>query len=256
MLKVTGTIGRRITALCDVVGDNVKLFVALVSRTREAVHNVPSIMAQMARVGVETLPVASLAALFIGMVLALQSGDTLDRFGLAESLGALVPMAMVREMGPVFLAVLLAGRVGAGFAAELGTMTVSEEIYALRTLGIDPVRYLAMPRFLACVVMAPLLVIYFDLIGTLGGAAVAQAYFDVSYSSFFDSCGEWLTVTELAKSLVKAGFFGAIIATVGCREGFATTGGPAGVGHATTAAVVRAFITIFIANYFITGLWL
>lgn len=256
MLQMIEKTGRQVTALCGVIGDNVRLLVAMVSWTREVARNLPSIMAQMARVGADTLPIASMAAMFIGMVLALQSGDTLDRFGLAESLGALVPLAMVREMGPVFLAVLLAGRVGAGFAAELGTMTVSEEIYALRTLGIDPVRYLAMPRFLACVLMSPLLVIYFDLVGTLGGAAVAQAYFDVSYSSFFESCGKWLTVMELVKSLVKAGLFGAIIATVGCREGFATTGGPAGVGKATTAAVVRAFVTVFVANYFITGLWL
>ena len=257
MLRMVGQLGRGITAIWQVTGENVKLSAALVCHSvKEARYNVPDIMAQMARVGAETLPIASLTALFIGMVLALQSGDTLERFGLAESLGALVPLAMVREMGPVFLAVLLAGRVGAGFAAELGTMTVSEEIDALRTLGIDPVRYLGMPRFLACIAMAPLLVVYFDLIGIFGRATIARAFFDVSYVSFFDSCGEWLTNVAVLKSLVKAAIFGAIIATVGCREGFATAGGPAGVGRATTAAVVRAFVTIFIANYFITSLWL
>ena len=255
MASVTQKLGHSILALCQLAGENVRLFGQCVYWTKDARYSLRNICAQMARVGAETLPIASLVALFIGMVLALQSGDTLDRFGLAESLGALVPLAMVREMGPVFLSVLLAGRVGAGFAAELGTMEVAEEIDALRTLGINPVRYLAMPRFLACVTMSPLLVIYVDLIGTFGGAAVAQAYFDVSYASFFDRADYWLSVPEILKSLLKAGVFGAVIAVIGCREGFATTGGPAGVGRATTLSVVRAFVTIFIFNYLLTG-WL
>ena len=256
MSKVIDSLGRAILALTQVVGENVRLLCQMTYWLKEAPRNIPNILGQMARVGAETLPIASLVALFIGMVLSVQSGDTLDRFGLAESLGALVPLAMVREMGPVFLSVLLAGRVGAGFAAELGSMSVAEEIDALRTLGINPVRYLGMPRLLACVTMAPLLVVYVDLVGTLGGAAVAQAYFDVSYASFFESADFWLTLDEVLQSLVKAAIFGAVIAVIGCREGFATTGGPAGVGRATTMAVVRSFVTIFIFNYFITGLWL
>ena len=255
MLQATDKLGRAILALCQVVGENVRLAIQCVYWMREIPFNVASVLAQMARVGADTLPIASLAALFIGMVLALQSGDTLDYFGLADKLGALVPLAMVREMGPVFLAVLVAGRVGAGFAAELGTMAVSEEIDALRTLGINPVRYLVMPRFIACVTMSPLLVIYMNLVGTLGGAAIAQSYYDVSYAAFFESVDYWLTVSEMLKSLLKAAVFGAIIVVIGCREGFATTGGPAGVGRATTAAVVRAFVSIFVSNYLITG-WL
>ncbi len=256
MPSVAEQFGRAVLRLCQVVGENVRLLFQCLYWTKELRYCLPNLTAQMARVGADTLPIASLAALFIGMVLALQSGDTLDRFGLADSLGALVPLAMVREMGPVFLAVLLAGRVGAGFAAELGTMSVSEEIDALRTLGVNPVRYLAMPRVLACILMAPLLVVYMDLVGTLGGAAIAQVNFDVSYSTFFESADYWLTMSEIVKSLFKAAVFGAIVGVIGCREGFATQGGPAGVGRATTASVVRAFITIFIFNYFITGLLL
>ncbi len=256
MLKAIDKSGRAILALCQIVGENVKLLGQCLYWTRELHYNVPNVMGQMARVGADTLPIASLAALFIGMVLSLQSGDTLMRFGLADSLGALVPLAMVREMGPVFLAVLLAGRVGAGFAAELGTMTVSEEIDALRTLGINPVRYLGMPRLIACITMSPLLVIYMDLVGTLGGAAISQAYFDVPYSTFFDMADFWLTFDEILKSLLKAAVFGAVVAVIGCREGFATSGGPAGVGRATTASVVHAFLTIFIFNYLMTGLLL
>jgi phospholipid/cholesterol/gamma-HCH transport system permease protein len=210
----------------------------------------------MGKVGADTLPIATLTAVFVGFVLALQTGIALKEFGQEESIGAIVALSMTRELGPVLTAILVIGRIGAAITAEIATMSVSEEIDALKTLGINPVRYLVMPRFLACLLMLPILVIYVDLVGMIGGAAVAKANFGVSFTAYVENIEAWMTVEDLAKGLVKAAVFGVVIAIVSCHRGLVTVGGPGEVGLATTNSVVFSFVSVYIFNYFVTRLWL
>ncbi|UJS18417.1 MAG: ABC transporter permease [Candidatus Jettenia sp.] len=249
-------IGIKALTLFQLTGELLQLFASTLYWCKYAFGNIDKIFHFMVKMGVNTLPIATFTSLFVGMVMVLQTGYTLEKFGMAESLGAIVPIAMARELGPVLTALLLAGRIGAAITAEIGTMTVSEEVDALKTLGINPVRYLAMPRFLACLCMLPVLVIYADVIGILGGASVAATYFHIPTKIYFDRMAESLQFIDIIKGLTKAAVFGATIAIVGCRYGLEAKGGAAGVGEATTRSVVCSFVTIYILNYFITRLWL
>lgn len=206
----------------------------------------------MAGIGVDTLPIASLMAFFVGMVLALHSGHQFSKFGAEEWIGGLVGLSLVKELGPVLTGLLLAGRVGSAMAAEIGTMKVSDELDALRTLRISPVRYLAMPRFLASLLMLPLLVLYANVIGMAGGAVTAATYVRLEPSVYFRNLFQALTFGDIFEGLIKAAFFGAVIALIGCYQGFKTTGGARGVGRATTSSVVISFLLIMILNYIIT----
>jgi phospholipid/cholesterol/gamma-HCH transport system permease protein len=194
--------------------------------------------------------------LFVGMVLALQTGAQLQRFGVETVIGAIVGLSLAKELAPVMTGYLVAGRVGAAIAAEVGTMKVSEEIDALRVMGVDPVYYLSMPRFIAGILMVPIVVIYVNFIGILGGALVAVTYVEVSFRDYFDSLFTNLTFWELATGLIKAMFFGAIVSIIGCYKGFKTTGGAEGVGRYTTQSVVMSFILILVFDYFLTRILL
>jgi phospholipid/cholesterol/gamma-HCH transport system permease protein len=250
-------IGAAFLRLSQVVGEMLRLFAQGMLWLRQAHRNARSIIRQMARVGADTFPIASIMSLFIGMVLALQSGYALVKYGTqSRHLGPVVALTIVRELGPVLTSLLVAGRIGSSMAAEIGTMVVSEEIDALITLRINPVRYLVMPRLVACLTMVPVLVVYADLLGILGGGLVAHTYFEVPYANYFDQVYNSLDFAEILRGLVKATFFGGIIATVGCHRGFRTSGGAEGVGRATTEAVVYSFVGIFVFNYFITRLYL
>jgi len=223
---------------------------------REAPRNIQSIFAQMAIVGYETLPVASVMAFFVGMVLALQTGAELQKYGTQNIIGAIVGLSMVRELGPVMTSFLVAGRVGSAMAAEIGVMKVYEEIDALKTLDINPVRYLAMPRFIAAVICVPALVIYADFVGMIGGALISHLHprIFVSYSTYYDSLRSALTFREIGTGLVKAFVFGGIISLVACYVGFKTSGGARGIGQSTTRSVVLSFMLILVADYFLTRL--
>jgi phospholipid/cholesterol/gamma-HCH transport system permease protein len=250
-------IGASFLRLCRVVGEMLRLFVESTAFLRQAHRNPRSIVKQMARIGADTLPIGALMSLFIGMVLALQSGYALQKYGTqGKHLGPIVALSIVRELGPVLMSLLVAGRIGSAIAAEIGTMAISEEIDALVTLRINPIRFLAMPRLIAALVMLPVLVVYADVLGILGGGVVAHTYFEVPYNTYFDQVYNSLDFGEILRGLVKATFFGGIIATVGCHRGFRATGGAEGVGQATIDAVVYSFIGIFISNYFITRLYL
>ncbi len=238
------------------VGEMCQLLAATILWCRAVFKNLDKVLPQMGKVGADTLPIATLTAVFVGFVLALQAGIALKEFGQEESLGAVVALSMTRELGPVLTAILVIGRIGAAITAEIATMSVSEEIDALKTLGINPVRYLVMPRFLACLFMLPILVIYVDLVGMIGGAAVAKANFGVPFMVYIDNIETWMTVEDLAKGLVKAAVFGVIIAIVSCHRGLVTVGGPGEVGLATTNSVVFSFVSVYIFNYFVTRLWL
>jgi phospholipid/cholesterol/gamma-HCH transport system permease protein len=213
------------------------------------------ILEQMVKIGVESIPVAVNTALFTGMVLALQSGYTLENKikGVSQFIGSVVSISMVRELGPVLTAMVIAGRMGSAVAAEIGTMQVTEQIDALYTLAANPVKYLAVPRFLAFTFMLPLLIIFSDLIGWAGGLFICSMKF-TSSTVYIESTRTSLETGDIMGGVIKALFFGAIIAVVACRQGFATTNGAEGVGQATTNAVVFSFMLILISDYFLNAI--
>jgi len=211
------------------------------------------ILEQAEEVGVQSLPVVLLTALFTGMVLALQSYIVFHRFAAESMIGAVVSLSMVRELGPVLVGLMVAGRVGASFAAELGTMRVSEQIDALWTLSTDPLRYLVMPRVIAAIVMMPLLVVTSDFIGIYGGYAISVFMLDQNPVVYIEKATEFMELIDFYSGLVKAAFFGMLIGIIGCTEGFNCTGGAAGVGKATTRAVVISCMSILIFDYFLTA---
>jgi phospholipid/cholesterol/gamma-HCH transport system permease protein len=223
---------------------------------REAPRNLNSIATQMLIIGYETLPVASVMAFFVGMVLALQTGVELNKYGGQNIIGAIVGHSMVRELGPVMTSFLVAGRAGSAMAAEIGVMKVYEEIDALKTLDINPVRYLAMPRLIACLICMPALVIYSDLVGIAGGAMISNFHpqIFVSYWIYYDSLHDALKLKEIGIGLIKAVTFGGIVALVCCYIGFTTSGGPRGIARSTTRSVVWSFMLILVADYVLTRL--
>jgi len=246
--RETSALGRFFAA----TGEMARLLFHTLYWFKAAPRNMRRIMDQMLVVGVQSLPITSVMALFVGMVLALQAGGQLMRFRIESILGAIVGLSLVQELGPVQTAFLVAGRVGAAITAEIGTMTVSEEIDALRTMAINPVRYLAMPRLAACMLMVPVLTVYTIVVGMMGGVIIANTYMDMPPETFLDSAWDVLSFELLWKCLVKSTCFGVIVATVGCYMGFITYGGAAGVGRSTTRSVVVSFMLILIANFFLT----
>jgi phospholipid/cholesterol/gamma-HCH transport system permease protein len=209
---------------------------------------------QMEEVGVRSLPVVLITAIFTGAVLALQTYSGFKRFGAEGLVGTVVALSMTRELGPVLASIMVAGRVGSAMAAELGTMRVTEQIDALITLATDPVRYLVVPRFVAGMIMLPFLVVFADIIGIIGGYFVAVNVLGTSSTIYVNRTLQYLEFSDVTIGLIKAAVFGMIIALVGCQMGFYTEGGAEGVGRATTKAVVGASILILISNYFLTAL--
>jgi len=210
---------------------------------------------QMVTVGVNSIPVAVVTAFFTGMVLALQTGITLERKlqGVSAYLGGLVSVSMLRELGPVLTALIVTGRVGSAMAAEIGTMRVTEQIDALETLATHPVKYLVVPRVLALVAMMPILVVFADAVGVSGGYLIASVRFGQSYQLYLENAQAMVVLSDLFSGMTKTAFFGFIIATVSCYKGFHADGGAEGVGRATTSAVVISSMGILIADYFLTA---
>lgn len=254
MKKFLDFTGAKIIKFLETVGQMLILLGQTVYFFREAPRNVHSIATQMFIIGYETLPVASVMAFFVGMVLALQTGVELNKYGGQNIIGAIVGHSMVRELGPVMTSFLVAGRAGSAMAAEIGVMKVYEEIDALKTLDIHPVRYLAMPRLIACLICMPALVIYADLVGIAGGALISNLHpqIFVSYWIYYDSLQDALKIKEIGIGLIKAFTFGGIIALVCCYIGFTTSGGPRGIARSTTRSVVLSFMMILVADYFLT----
>lgn len=210
------------------------------------------ILKQMEEIGVHSFPVVIITAAFTGMVLALQSFTGFKRFGAETMVGTIVALSMTRELGPVLTGLMVSGRVGSAMAAELGTMRVTEQIDALYTLATNPIKYLIVPRFLATIFMLPILVIFADVIGILGGYLVSVRILGTNPTLYFRRTWDFLELNDLYSGIIKAIFFGMILATISCYQGFSTQGGAEGVGRATTKAVVLSSLTILISNYFIT----
>lgn len=206
-------------------------------------------ISQCALLGVGSLVIVLLTSLFTGMVISLESAEQAVQYGVGSLVGGAVAYASVRELGPMLTAVVVAGRVGAAIAAELGSMVVTEQIDALRSMGLEPSRFLVVPRLLAMLIMLPLLTIFADVVSILGGMWIAQTYAHISSDTFLSSARQAIGFADVIKGLVKTLVFAAIIAMVGAYQGLRTRGGAAGVGQSTTGAVVLSIILIFIANF-------
>ena len=207
---------------------------------------------QIVYVGYFSLPVVGLTALFTGMVLALQSHTGFARFNAESAVATVVVLSVTRELGPVIAGLMVAGRVGAAMAAEIGTMRVTEQIDALATLSTDPLRYLVLPRLLAGLLTLPALVLVADIIGVFGGFIVGTYTLGFNPVSYLTQTERYLETIDVVSGLVKAGVFGFLIALMGCYHGYHSRGGAEGVGQATTQAVVSASILILLFNYFLT----
>jgi phospholipid/cholesterol/gamma-HCH transport system permease protein len=216
----------------------------------------PSLIArQMMDIGFFSLPVVGLTALFTGMVLALQSYTGFARFQAEGAVATVVVLSMTRELGPVIAGLMVAGRIGASMAAEIGTMRVTEQIDALVTLSTNPFKYLVVPRVLAAVAMLPILVLIADIIGVLGGYLVAVYKLNFNMSSYLRQTVDFLEWMDVISGLVKAAVFGFLIAMLGCFHGYSSGGGAQGVGRATTNSVVSASIMILVVDYMLTELF-
>jgi len=205
-------------------------------------------------IGVGSVTVVILTGLFTGAVLALQTGLTLDQFGARTVVGRLVSASMVKELGPVLTALMVAGRVGSGIAAELGSMVVTEQISALRALGTDPVRKLAVPRVLAGLLMVPLLTVLSAGVGMVGAWLVAVFQLRVASTVYWHSVVDGLYIQDVWMGIIKPFFLGFAIVTIGCHVGLRTSGGTQGVGRSTTNAVVAAQVAVLAVNFFVTKL--
>jgi phospholipid/cholesterol/gamma-HCH transport system permease protein len=210
---------------------------------------------QINKIGADSLPIVSLVAIFIGIILALQTAVQMQRLGSEMYIASIVSVSVVREMGPVLTSLIVAGRCGASITAEIGTMTVTEQIDALQTFATNPVQYLVVPRYLAAMFMLPILTLYADIIGIIGGYLICVNKLNIASTMYLHITFDALLMKDLVTGLLKSMVFGMIIAFVGCYEGFNVKGGAEGVGMATTSSVVKSFIMIIAADCFFTALF-
>jgi phospholipid/cholesterol/gamma-HCH transport system permease protein len=252
MIKLLASIGAAFLGFLAAAGRLV-IFAGMALATAFSSPFYPRAMArQMVDIGYFSLPVVGLTAIFTGMVLALQSYTGFSRFAAESAVATVVVLSVTRELGPVIAGLMVAGRVGAAMAAEIGTMRVTDQIDALTTLSTNPLRYLVLPRLIAGLVTLPLLVVVADIIGVFGGYLVGVYRFGFNPSAYLARTQQYLETSDVVSGLVKAAVFGFIVALMGCYHGYYSRGGAQGVGQATTAAVVSASILILFFDYAIT----
>jgi phospholipid/cholesterol/gamma-HCH transport system permease protein len=213
-------------------------------------RNIREVFPQMYEVGTKSVPVISVTGAFIGMVLAVEAYSQFKSIGQENRLGSIINVSVVKQIGPVLAAVMLAGRVGGSLTAELGTMNVTEQLDALRVMGADPVRVLVLPRFLACLIMTPLLTIYSDALGMLGGWFIAVKTMGVPNGPYWEYSRMGVDLWTVNEGLLKSVFFGGAIGMVACYKGFNSGAGASGVGRACTESFVLSFIAIIVFNFF------
>ncbi len=211
---------------------------------------------QLEALGVRSLPIALLTATFAGLVISLQFGFFLARFGVQYTVGRVVVLTLFRELAPVLIALTVGARVGSGIAAELGSMTVTEQVDAIRALGADPLRKLVVPRVLACFILMPALTVLADTIGMLSGALVVNVQYGISFHLFFKGALDIVLMSDFLSGVFKGFVFGGIIGVVGCFKGLTVEGGTEGVGRATTQTVAITSVSVCLADFFITKLTL
>ncbi len=249
-------IGRKIVTLTDCAGKALLIMLEAFYWFPHVFKRRKEVGRQMFIIGVGSLGVVTTVALFTGMILSLQTGLILKEYGQEQNVGFIVSQTLIREMGPFMTALILAASVGSAIAAELGTMTVSEEIDALQVMSINPVRYLVMPRLVGMLLMMPMLTIYTDVLGIFGGGHVAQTQLGVTWSTYYQNVMQFLGLREIYVGLLKACVFGIIVATVSCYYGLATKNGAIGVGRAARMSVVTCFLLVLIIGYYLSWFFL
>lgn len=247
-------LGKKVILFIEEMGQVIIFFGQAMRWTFRPPLYLRNLFKQMEEVGVNSIPVVLITATFTGMVLALQSYTGFKRFNAESLVGSVVALSMTRELGPVLTGLMVAGRVGASMAAELGTMRVTEQIDALVTLATNPVKYLVVPRVLAGFIMLPILCILADMIGIVGGYFVGVKVLHANPTVYIRRTIDYLELNDIFSGILKAAVFGIIIAVIGCYKGFYTEGGAEGVGKATTGAVVIACMMILISDYFLTAM--
>jgi len=243
---------KKVVSLLNVVGEYITLIFKVIWIILHRPPNWRLIRDQMYDIGVMSLPVVAITGFSTGMVLAAQSFFQLSDKGLASATGLMVTKAMMVELGPVLTAFMVTGRVGAAMCAELGTMRVTEQIDAIRSMAVNPLRHLVAPRFIAGIITLPLLTVFSCLMGMIGGFVVAVYYFHMTPNDFLDPLPLHITTFDFTSGLFKAFAFGCIIITIACYRGMTTKGGAAGVGRATTNSVVICYTVILIGNFLLT----
>jgi phospholipid/cholesterol/gamma-HCH transport system permease protein len=234
------------------VQEYVRLIAAVARATVTPPIYYSDIIEQFDSIGIGSLTVVLLAGLFTGMVLALNSGITLDQFGARSMVGRLVSASMVKELGPVLTGLMVSGRVGSGIAAEIGSMLVTDQIAALRALGTDPIRKLVVPRVLAGLLMMPLLTALATAVGMVGGWIVTVLQFHVASTVYWSSVTDGLYIQDVWMGIIKPFFLGFTIVTIGCHVGLRTTGGTQGVGNSTKLAVVASSVAVIAVDFLVT----
>lgn len=248
-------IGRVVLDLCSAIG-SVAMFAALgLSHAVRPPFFWRNYVRHFIEIGYLSLPVVALTTLFSGMVLALQSYSGFSRFSAESAIAMVVVLSITRELAPVLAGLMVAGRIGASMAAEIGTMRVTEQIDALEALSTNPYSYLVAPRIIAGLLMMPFLVLVGDIIGVMGGYIVAVSKLGFNSSTYLQQTWDVLQTEDVVSGLTKAAVYGFIVTLMGCYHGYKSTGGAQGVGRATTQAVVSSAILILIANYFVTELF-
>lgn len=213
-------------------------------------RNFRQVIPQMYEVGTKSVPVVAITGAFIGMVIAVESYTQFKAIGQENRLGSVINISVIKQIGPVLAAVMLAGRVGGALTAELGTMNVTEQLDALRVMGADPVRVLVVPRFIACVLLTPMLTIYSDILGVLGGWLVSVRSLNIPADPYWRYSAIGVDNWQIFEGIIKSVFFGAAIALIGCYKGFTCGSGASGVGRACTESFVASFIAIIVLNFF------
>lgn len=213
-------------------------------------RNIRNVLPQLYDVGAKSVPVVCITGAFIGMVLAIESFNQFKSLGQETRMGSVINISVVKQIGPVLAAVMLAGRVGGALTAELGTMNVTEQLDALRVMGADPVRVLVVPRFMACILLTPILTIYSDALGVLGGWVISVKMLHVPADPYWQFSALSVDNWQIFEGIIKSIFFGGSIGLIGCYKGFTCGSGASGVGKACTESFVAAFIAIMILNLF------
>ena len=252
MKKLIEGLGESASGGIEFAGGVFQLFMRTLGAVFVPPLRVRQALEQMVRIGVDSLLIATLSSFFTGVVLAFQSAYQMQRVNAEMYIPSLVSISLCRELGPVLTGLVVAGRVGASIAAELGSMKVTEQIEALETLAAQPVKYLVAPRFIALVLMLPLLTVYADAIGIFGGYVVSVYKLGLSHSLYMRMSFDPLELKDIFTGLVKSGIFAALICVISCYEGMKVEGGAVGVGRATTRAVVLSFIAIIVSDELFT----
>ena len=216
--------------------------------------NIRLLLPLMYEVGVRSVPVISVTGAFIGMVMAVETHTQFKALGQEERIGSVIGLSVVKQIGPVLAAVMLAGRIGGALTAELGTMNVTEQLDALRVMGADPIRYLVVPRFIVCLLLLPILTIYSDLLGVLGGWIVSTKFLGVADQPYWMYSADSIDTWQIMEGVYKSFFFGGAIGLISCYKGFTCGGGASGVGRACTESFVTSFIAIIVLNFFFAQL--